>query len=71
MSDTTKQNYDTSIGSDERSARSATKFYAVILGIVFLIGLILLAVLYSSLGTGTNTMTPGGRTDSSSQSPGP
>ena len=39
--------------------------------IVFLIGLILLGVLYSSLGSGTDSNVPGGRTDSSGQSPGP
>ena len=71
MSDTVRQGYDTSIGTKERSARSATKFFGIILAIVFLIGLILLGVLYSSLGTGTDSTTPGGRTDPSSQSPGP
>lgn len=72
MSDTTRQGYDTSMGTKERSARSATKFYGIILAIVFLIGLILLGVLYSSMGTGTSGTTPGGgRTDSSRQSPGP
>ena len=71
MSDTTRQGYNTSIGTQERSARSATKFYGIILAIVFLIGLILLGVLYSSLGSGTDSNVPGGRTDSSGQSPGP
>ena len=71
MSDTIRQGYDTSMGTKERSARSATKFYGIILAIVFLIGLILLGVLYSSMGTGTGGINPGGRTDSSSQNPGP
>ena len=70
MSDNTRQGYDTSIGTEERSARSATKFYGLILGLVFLIGLVLLAVLYSSMGSGTNSTNPAGRTGSSSQSPG-
>lgn len=70
MSDTIRHGYDTSIGTEERSARSATKFYGLILAVVFVIGLILLAVLYSSMGTATDGTVPG-RTDSSGQSPGP
>lgn len=70
MSDTIRHGYDTKIGTEERSARSATKFYGLILAVVFVIGLILLAVLYSSMGTSTDGTVPG-RTDSSGQSPGP
>ena len=71
MSDTVRQGYDTSMGTKERSARSATKVYGIILAIVFLIGLILLGVLYNSMRTGANGTNPAGRTDSSGQSPGP
>jgi hypothetical protein len=35
MSDTIRHGYDTSIGTEERSARSATKFYGLILAVVF------------------------------------
>lgn len=73
MSDTIGHGYDTSIGTEERSARSATKFYAIILGMVFLIGLVLLGIFYNSSTTGTGQSGSGssGRTDSSGQSPGP
>jgi len=71
MSDTIRRGYDTSIGTEERSARSATKFYGLIIALVFIIGLILLGVLYSSMGTGGNGTSPAGQTDSSGQSPGP
>jgi hypothetical protein len=70
MSDTIRHGYDTSIGTEERSARSATKFYGLILAVVFVIGLILLGVLYSSMGTADDGTVPS-RTDSSGQSPGP
>ena len=73
MSDTIRQGYDTSIGTHERSARSATKVFGILLGIVFLIGLIFLGVLYNSNSTGTvpNGTVPAGGSDSSSHSPGP
>lgn len=73
MANTIKQGYDTSIGTDDRSAHSATKFYGLILGLVFLIGLVLLGVFLTSSPT-NNTPTgsaPGSRTESSSQNPGP
>lgn len=73
MSDTIKQGYDTSIGTKERSARSATKVFGIVLAIVFLIGLVLLWFLYSSssVGSGPAGSVPASRTDSSGQSPGP
>ena len=71
MSDTIRRGYDTSIGTEERSARSATKFHGLILALVFVIGLVLLGILYSSMGTGANGKSPAGQTDSSGQSPGP
>ena len=51
-------NYDTSIGTDERSARSATKLWAIVLAFVFLIGLVLILVFYNS-SSATDTR-PGG-----------
>jgi hypothetical protein len=73
MANTIRQGYDTSIGTEERSARSATKVYGIILALVFLIGLVLLGVLYNSrsTGTGPSGTAPASRTDSSGQSPGP
>ncbi len=52
-----KPKYDTSIGTDERSARSATKLWAIVLAFVFLIGLILVFVFYSASTADTG---PGG-----------
>ena len=71
MANTVRPGYDSSMGTDERSARSATKFFGLILALVFLIGLVVLGVLYNSTGTGTSGTAPAGRTDSSGQSPGP
>ena len=70
MSDTIRNGYDTSIGTKERSVRSATKVWGLVLAVVFVIGLILLGVFYNSMGTATDGTTPN-RTDSSGQSPGP
>ena len=41
-------NYDTSIGSEERSVRSATKLWAIVFGFIFLIGITLILVFYWS-----------------------
>lgn len=72
MANTIRQDYNTSIGTQERSARSATKVFGLILALVFLIGLVLLGVLYTASPTGTGTGTaPAGSMDSSGQSPGP
>ena len=73
MANTIRQGYDTNIGTDERSARSATKVFGLILALVFLIGLVLLGVLYnySPTGTGAGGSAPASGTDSSGQSPGP
>ena len=73
MSDTIRHGYDTGIGTDERSARSATKVWGLILALVFLIGLVLLGVLYTagSLSPGPGGSSSSGSADSSGQSPGP
>jgi len=73
MANTIRQGYDTRIGTDERSARSATKVFGLIIALVFLIGLVLLGVLYTSMptGTGPGGAAPASRTDSSGESPGP
>ena len=73
MANTIRHGYDTSMRTEERSARSATKFFGLILALVFLIGLVLLGILYNSspTGTGMGGPAPAGRTDSSGQSPGP
>lgn len=52
-----KPTYDTSIGSEERSARSATKLWAIVLAFVFLIGVVLVLVFYNTSTTDTG---PGG-----------
>ena len=73
MADTIRDGYDTSVGTSERSAKSATKVFGLILALVFLIGLVLLGVLYtaSPSGTGPGGSHPASSTDSSGQSPGP
>jgi len=50
-------NYDTSIGTEERSVRSATKLWAIVFVFIFLIGITLILVFYSSTATDTG---PGG-----------
>lgn len=71
MSDTIRRDYDTSIGTEDRSAISATKFYGLILALVFLIGIVLLGVLYNSSTSEPAASGPDGRAGSSSQVPGP
>ncbi|HSI88315.1 MAG TPA: hypothetical protein VK918_04610 [Pyrinomonadaceae bacterium] len=43
-----KAKYDTSIGTEERSVRSATKLWAIVFGFIFLIGITLILVFYWS-----------------------
>lgn len=61
--------YDTSIGSERRSVRSATKLWAVILGLVFLVGVALIITFFNSNLTTPNR--PSSGANSASQSPGP
>lgn len=63
-----RTDYDTSIGTEERSARSATKLWAIVLGIVLLIGISLIVTFYNSRVTTDGQ--PGGASQTS-QSPGP
>lgn len=52
MTDRTRGDYDTGIGTSERSAVSATKVWAIVLGIIGLIGLVMIITF---LGWGNNT----------------
>jgi hypothetical protein len=47
MANTIRHNYDTSIGSNDRSVVSATKMWAVILGLIALFGVIMLMMFMS------------------------
>jgi len=61
--------YDTSIGSKERSANSATKFWAIIFGIILIIFAVLFFTLFNS---GSGASGGGQRQDgSTSEAPGP
>ena len=53
-----KATYDTSIGSGERSVRSATKLWTIVFAVIFIIGLALIIAFYSSVGGTRNA--PGG-----------
>ncbi|MBA2378516.1 MAG: hypothetical protein H0V76_02950 [Blastocatellia bacterium] len=53
-----KTTYDKSIGTKERSVTAATKVWALVLGVVFVAGLIILYTMYSA-GT-TNDALPTG-----------
>ncbi len=53
-----KTTYDTSIGTSERSVKSATKVWAIVLAVVFLAGLVMLYAFLSS-GTDTDGSLPG------------
>lgn len=44
MANTNDPGYDTSVGTNERSAVAATKIWAIVLGIVFLAGLIIISM---------------------------
>ena len=52
-----KATYDTSVGTKERSVRSATKLWAIVFAFIFLIGITLILVFYSSSSTDSG---PGG-----------
>lgn len=44
MADKTQTGYDTSIGTKDRSAASATKLWAIILGLIGLVGVIMITM---------------------------
>jgi hypothetical protein len=57
MADRTSEGYDTSIGTEDRSVRSATKLWGIILGLVALAGIIMIAV-FMSWGSGSSSSGP-------------
>ena len=61
--------YDTSIGSEDRSARSATKFWAMIFGIILIVFVVLFFTLFNSGSGSPESGRPRG--GSTSESPGP
>lgn len=61
--------YDTSIGSEQRRVKSATKLWAIILGLVFVIGVALIITFFSSADTTRNNPSTGA--NSTARSPGP
>lgn len=64
-----RSGYDTSLGSKERSATSATKFWAIVFGIILIIFAVLFFTLFNS---GTGSPSGGHRQDgSTSEAPGP
>ena len=55
MANTTERGYDTSIGSSDRSAVSATKLWAIVLALVGLVGIILISMfLLNPFGTASS-----------------
>ncbi len=61
--------YDTSIGTEERSVKSATKLWAIVFAAIFLIGVTMILVFYSWSGDDARPGGVGGRTDTENVGP--
>ena len=64
------RNYDTSIGSEKRSVISATKTWAIVLGFVLLIGIVLILTFFNSPST-NSVNSSSGAANATSRSPSP
>jgi hypothetical protein len=51
MANTIRHNYDTSIGTNDRSVVSATKTWAIVLALVALFGIVMLTMFVMSSGS--------------------
>lgn len=51
MANTSQQNYDTSIGTNQRSAVAATKLWAIVIGLIVLFGIAMLYMFMTSSET--------------------
>ncbi|HEX6278414.1 MAG TPA: hypothetical protein VFZ49_00240 [Pyrinomonadaceae bacterium] len=65
----TKINYDTSIGSEERSVESATKFWGIVFAVILGIGVVMIAMFFMS-DSGSDQRF-GGTTSQERAQPGP
>ncbi|MCC6327974.1 MAG: hypothetical protein IT174_05620 [Acidobacteria bacterium] len=52
MADKVRKDYDTSIGTKERSVVSATKLWGIVIAVVVLIGVLMLVMFFTSNSSG-------------------
>jgi hypothetical protein len=72
MADRVDKGYDTSIGTNERSAVSATKFWVIVLAIIGIIGIVLIGAFLMRGGeTPSGGTTSGNSSTSRPDNPGP